>query len=369
MLILHNSCNDWENNGISIAAIFGVGLIGTYLVRKLLKQQYSIIHDLPFSWQTPQRREKAKADILEYIRYLIKKLDQGDRQCRGGLYAPPNRAGINPATTKPEDNNRTIIGPENHPHKTRKRKSLSCQIDFVWSAGKGGFGMDQRDTLPEMDSFSEVVKMAVAVLQENPSCLVRFHMLSSAGGLFEGQRNVNTATLPVPKRPYAAMKLNQEQILGSCNNMIQFIYRPTSVYGFAGLNRRLGLIPTLLWNGSRNKVSSIFGSPDTLRDYVWADDVGSFIANKILSKESESETLILASGKPSALFEIFRLIEKVLNKKLFCHYIKDGGNTEHNTFNTATYPAGWKPISIETGIRKTFNGMFSNSDTLNNLSL
>ena len=250
MLILHNESNDSENTEVSVAAIFGVGLIGTHLVRNLYQCNYKAAHRLPFSWQNPSHRKKEKADILNCIRSLVKK-NIAQNLSRGGLYALPSQAGINPATTN--------------------------RIDFIWSAGKGGFGMKQSDTLREMNSFSEVVEMAIAMLRENPSCLVRFHMLSSAGGLFEGQRNVNTASLPAPRRPYGSLKLSQEKILDDCNGLIRFIYRPTSVYGFAGLNHRLGLIPTLLWNGSKNKVSTIFGAPETLRDYVWADDIGAFM--------------------------------------------------------------------------------------------
>jgi nucleoside-diphosphate-sugar epimerase len=317
MLILHNARNNEENPGVSIAAVFGVGLIGFHLVQNLYKHQYKTAYILPFSWQGSSQRKKEKMDILNYIRQILTKLTGAATQKADGL----------------------------------------CRIDFVWSAGKGGFGMSQSDTLPEMDSFSKVVEIAIAVFRENPSCLVRFHMLSSAGGLYEGQRNVNTTSLPDPRRPYGFLKLAQEKILGDCAGLIQFIYRPTSVYGFAGLNHRLGLIPTLLRNGSKNKVSTIFGTPETLRDYLWADDVGAFIAGIIAAKTSCSGRFVLASGKPSALFEIFNHIEKILNKKLFCHYIQNGGNAEHNTFSLRARPVGWNPLDLETGIRKTFHAM------------
>jgi UDP-glucose 4-epimerase len=330
MLILHNAGNNRESAEISIAAIFGVGLIGAHLVRNLYKYQYKETHSLPFSWQDPSHRKKETANILDCIRNLMKNPDHGQR--RGGVYTLPAQAGINPAPTN--------------------------RIDVVWSAGKGGFGMSQNDTLSEMDSFSEVVKMAIDMLRENPSCLVRFHMLSSAGGLFEGQRNVNTASPPAPGRPYGFLKLAQEKILSDCDELVQFIYRPTSVYGFAGLNHRLGLIPTLLWNGSKNKVSTIFGAPETLRDYVWAGDIGAFMAGIIASKTSCSARFLLASEKPSALFEIFNHIEKMLNKRLFCHYIKSGDNAGHNTFSMRTRPVGWNPLDMETGIRKTHNDIF-----------
>ena len=320
MLILHNDGIAENNQENSIAAVFGVGLIGMHLIQSLYRRSYKFAYKLPFSWGKAVHRLNENSVILNSIRDLLK-------------------TGMN--ADVPDLNSQ-------------------CRIDFVWSAGKGGFSMPESEILSEINSFSDVLALAVTVARENPSCMVRFHLLSSAGGLFEGQRNVGGKTAPCAKRPYAVMKLKQEQILESRNDMVQFVYRATSVYGFAGLNRRLGLIPTLLWNGSRNNVSSIFGTPDTLRDYVWAGDVGSFIADKILSKTSESETFILASGKPSSVFEIFRHVEKILNKKLFCHYISDGGNTEHNTFNITTWPKGWGPSQLETGISKTHNCMFSN---------
>jgi UDP-glucose 4-epimerase len=332
MLILHNAKNDGKKPGTAIAAVFGVGLIGAHLVKNLYQHHYTTTHSFPFSWQSPSHRQKEKTDILDCIRNLMKSPDRDDGQRREGFYALPFRAGINPAS--------------------------SNRIDFIWSAGKGGFGMSQDETQAELDVFSEVLEMSMAVCREYPSCLVRFHMISSAGGLFEGQRNVNADSQPAPKRPYAFLKLFQEKILNDCDGLIRMIYRPTSVYGFAGLNRRMGLIPTLLLNGSKNRVSTIFGAPETLRDYVWVDDVGAFIAGMIASNISASGRFFLASGKPSALFEVLSRIEKTLNKTLFCHYVQSGGNAEHNTFSIKTRPFGWKPVDLETGIRKTYYAMF-----------
>ena len=332
MLILHNSGKDKKNPGLCIAAIFGVGLIGTYLIRNLYQEGYQKAQFQPFCWQLQQNRKNQKTDILHYIQNLV----GVDHDYRKGLYSLPNRATVNPAPMS--------------------------RIDFVWSAGKGGFTMEERDTRAELDAFSEVVEMAITVLKTNPSSTVRFHMISSAGGLYEGQRNVGTASRPAPKRPYGVLKLAQEKILHNDCGLIRFIYRPTSVYGFAGQNRRMGLIPTLLWNGAKNKVSTIFGAPETLRDYVWADDLGAFIAGMVASKISSPGRFILASGKPSTLFEIFIRIEKVLNKKLFCHYTKSGGNVDHCTFAPGTLPTAWNPLNLETGIRKTHNFMFSNID-------
>jgi len=322
-MLIFLKCHDiGKQKKSSIVAIFGIGLIGSCLARTLKQYQYETAYNLPFSWQHSSHRIIEKEDI----KYCIRRISNN----------------VNGTAFHDADS--------------------QCRIDFVWSAGKGGFDIKQNDTTPEMDSFSEVLEMALAVSRENPSSQVGFHMVSSAGGLFEGQRNVEIASEPSPRRPYAIMKLAQENILNDCDGLVRFIYQPTSVYGFAGLNRRMGLIPTLLWNGSKNKVSTIFGAPETLRDYVWVGDIGNFMAGMISSKTSVSNRFILASGKPSALFEVVNRIENTLNKKLFCHYIKSGGNAEHNTFSPKTHPVGWNPLDMETGIRKTHNGIATGFD-------
>ena len=40
-----------------------------------------------------------------------------------------------------------------------------------------------------------------------------FFLVSSAGGLFEGQRNVGDRSQPSPMRPYGFLKLRQEKLL------------------------------------------------------------------------------------------------------------------------------------------------------------
>jgi hypothetical protein len=316
MIVLHKGCNGHKTKEKHIVVIFGVGLIGTNLMQELFRHSYIIATTLPYSWGEVNNRTNENSAIIRCIEPLIKH----------GCSFP--------------------------------KSDFSYRIDFVWAAGKGGFRMQEGEILSELSSFLDVISLAITFSKSNPMWSVRFHMLSSAGGLFEGQRNVGADSVPCAKRPYGSLKLQQERLLSSCTNMVQFVYRPSSVFGFAGLNRRLGLIPTLLWNGLNNKVSSIFGSSDTLRDYVWAKDIGRFISNVILSKTSVAKYFILASGKPTSLFEILRRIERILNKKIYYNYINDGsGNIEHTTFNPNIYPEGWRSQDLNTGIRSVLNSI------------
>lgn len=317
MLILHKDSLEGASYVKSVVLVFGVGLIGNHIVQELLRCSYILARTANYSWLDGESRAYQGIEISEHIKSAV----------NGSNKSPIQRE--------------------------------SCRIDILWSAGKGGFSMTESDISVELASFSDVLCLTQSLQTNHPKCQVRFHMMSSAGGLFEGQRNVDTNSTPYIQRPYGSLKLKQEELLSSRTNLVQYVYRPSSVYGYSGLNRRFGLIPTLLWNGARNKFSIIFGSPDTLRDYVAARDVAEFVANIVKSKNSVSTKFILATGKPTTLHEVSRRVQRYLNKQILLRYIKDGGNSAHNTYSRSTYPTGWNPIDLEIGIRKIGMILFS----------
>jgi nucleoside-diphosphate-sugar epimerase len=111
------------------------------------------------------------------------------------------------------------------------------------------------------------------------------------------------------------------------------IYRLSSVYGYVGNHKRLGLVPTLIRNGKNMKVSCIFGRIDTLRDYVLASDIGKFVAYSILESNHGFNLFTLASGKPSSIFEILRSVERLLNNRLYLQFIATNINSAHNSYS------------------------------------
>src|SRR5262249_7810010 len=150
-----------------------------------------------------------------------------------------------------------------------------------------------------------------------PKSRHRFHLLSSAGGLFEGQRFVDTSAKPAPRRPYGEAKLAQEERTAKLRpEVATSIYRPSSVYGFSGAGGRAGLVNTLIENTRKHCPSHIFGDSDTVRDYVLASDIGNFIAGRMSLPIERSRTFLLASGKPSSTQEILKISEKVMGRPL-----------------------------------------------------
>ena len=71
-------------------------------------------------------------------------------------------------------------------------------------------------------------------------------MISSAGGLFEGQTFCDARSAPTPQRPYGEGKLNQEQLAwGRKGDAKIHIFRPSSVYGVSP-SGRIGLVTALI---------------------------------------------------------------------------------------------------------------------------
>lgn len=308
MIVLSSDDFKWN-----IVLIFGLGLIGINIFISLKQKAGFSIYELPYSWIEKSDRKNHTKAIVTYLANQIEKFRKFGYSINDG------------------------------------------QISFLWCAGRGGFGMTEAELESEMKTFQDVVALAeeTQILFPNPH--YAFHMLSSAGGLFEGQCEVEHDTIPNPIRPYGLLKLKQEYYLcGRNTDMANFIYRPSSVYGFAGVGRRLGLIPTLIQNAFKYKVSNIYGGMHTLRDYVLASDIGHFVADNILNYSFKSQSYILVSGKPSTISEIVRKIELIVNRKLYVHYEASNANSASNSYRIEVFPQSWAPTDIQTGIRRTY---------------
>jgi UDP-glucose 4-epimerase len=300
--------------------LFGLGVIGNEVRRALLRQPPVAEAAHAFSWQPPAQPAEGDAIAAEVA-----------ARCR-----------------RLADSGRPV------------------RINVVWSAGRGGFDLTAAAFADELASFRRVTDLAAA-LARRADARVAFHMLSSAGGLFEGQTGVAADSAPAPRRLYGSLKLAQEEHLASHPGEFErHVYRPSTVYGFAGFEKRMGLIVRLIWDKIGNRVTEIFGSLQTTRDYLLVSDAARFIAARMADAPAgrrDCRTWILASGKPTTINEVIRVIDRVVPGRSYLLLRPTKANCDHNSFRPAALPPGLTPTDLETGIRLTYSRMIHRAQT------
>ena len=305
-MILVERATPLPRGGSQAIALFGHGLIGRSITAALGKNRQVRMASLPFTWDDAQARTRELHAIERRI------LDRA--------------AG--------------------HPHLDR--------VDLIWAAGRSGFDAPDEQTAAELAVFGEIVSFAARLQDSSPDARHAFHLLSSAGGLYNGQRNVGRASVPRATNPYGHAKLKQERQLHlALSHTQRLIYRPGSVYGFAGPGTRLGLVAALIHNSIRHQTSRIFGNPHTIRDYVLNADVGKFIRDRLDDPELRPGTFLLVSGKPTTIFEILEKVSHVVGRRVYHRFDNAPSNAADISFSRAALPRSWQPTDIETGIRLT----------------
>jgi hypothetical protein len=97
----------------------------------------------------------------------------------------------------------------------------------------------------------------------------------------------------------------------------------------------------------------------SLRDYVLAADIGNYVARQIrfeFRSERQVPVDFLVSAKCSSIFEVVQKIRRILNLPIKIRYDNRFDNHENITFSDTVMPCGWRPVSLETGIRQFIPG-------------
>jgi UDP-glucose 4-epimerase len=220
------------------------------------------------------------------------------------------------------------------------------RVALLWAGGSGGFGSSSEEMAGETQIVGELIDWAQ---QLQPGWSVDFHLTSSAGGLFEGQRHCSASSRPAPLRPYGEGKLEQEKMLLAASFRRRHIYRPSSIYG-VGRSKRVGLATMLAINALKGGTTRIYGNPNTLRDYVLADDIGRFIARRIVSPGGAHDVLTLASGRPVSVHEMIELVRDRVSQPVLVQFDPYPFNARDMSFLPSSLPSDWRPTALATGV-------------------
>jgi len=228
------------------------------------------------------------------------------------------------------------------------------ELHIIWSAGKAGFNATDSQAKNQLRQFKLILNQLLATL-ETKNIGPIFHLMSSGGGLFEGQTLIEQNSVPNPQRPYGEMKLAEEQFL--LKHRLGFrvnIYRLSSVFSVDILDKRKGLMNILMENGLKHKVSNIFGQETTIRDYVLDRDIAKFLIAKIYNEKALGGIFCLASGKPSTIFEIRKQIEKILNKRIFIAFSPVISNSANMSYAYTAIADGFSTENQNTSLKKLY---------------
>lgn len=300
----------WSGDGqrpAGLAALFGTGLIGGAILSRLRARLGARATRLPWDWTDGRPREaRAVEDAL--------------------AGAMPGRAGT--------------------------------PLAVIWAAGGSGFGTDAEGMARERAALDAVLALARRLGARWPEAARSFHLVSSAGGLFEGQVACGRDAVPRPLRPYGAGKLDQERAVAADAALgLRRIYRPSSVYGYAPGARR-NLVSVLVAASLHRRPARIVGAMTTQRDYVPAWDVGRFVAERVRDPgPAEVETHLLASGRPASIFEIVHLVEGLAGEPLHLQIDPRPENARDNSFLPSALPPGLRRTGLAEGIERTAAAM------------
>ena len=228
---------------------------------------------------------------------------------------------------------------------------LVPSIHIIWAAGTAGFSSSKDKTNEELEYFIECLATTSDLAKTMLCGPINFHLVSSAGGIFEGQRFINEDSLPSPRRPYGHLKYTEEQQLLCYQETINsYIYRLSSVYGLIQPRQRRGLISTLVENSLTGRSTFISGSMNTLRDFVWLPDVARFIVKQVEIEIPPSGPFFLGSGKSATIESIKRRVEFYLRRRIYCQYQLPATNSADISISSRVLPSDWAPTHIETNI-------------------
>ena len=224
---------------------------------------------------------------------------------------------------------------------------------IVWAAGRAGFSSDKRSCEEELAAFADVVGAVEQIVEHRGPQTVSFHMVSSAGGLFEGVTRVSRDSPVTPRRPYGFMKLQQEDLALRLSTRIPVsIYRVSTVYSSPRPGQRVGLIGELIRNGLDRRPISIYGAMDTLRDYVGNEEVGRHIAQRIMSQQAPGPAIeMVIAGQPTPIAAVVDVVQRLIRRKLLVSF-EDAWNARDITFDPSIRAAGFHPEALRVGVSR-----------------
>lgn len=185
----------------------------------------------------------------------------------------------------------------------------------------------------------------------------------SSGGTVYGNppcAPVNEDAPFAPRSYHGAGKMALEgflQAFRAAGNAVT-ILRPSNVYGPGqGLRRGFGFVRTVLEHSRKGTTLEIWGDGESVRDFMYVEDVADAIAMAI-SNPTDNGTYNIGSGQGHTLNEVLALAKRITGVEInTLHKPAREGDVRGVVLDVslARSALGWQPdINLEEGIRRTW---------------
>ena len=191
---------------------------------------------------------------------------------------------------------------------------------ILWCAGNGVVSSSKQQLQTECQ-YLQFVCSQTALLSQTVQSRGTVSFTSSAGGVYGGSSGTifNENTIPEPINEYGQTKLETErQLIDFANhsNVKVAIFRLANVYGPNQDERKSqGIISAITHSILHHKPVKIFVPLQTVRNYIYADDVGEIIARRITgfqsNKSSNFYMKIVASDRNISLSSLINEFRNV----------------------------------------------------------
>ena len=195
-----------------------------------------------------------------------------------------------------------------------------------------------------------------------------FHLIYiSSGGAIYG----NPEAIPVvethrlaPLSYYGAGKIAIEaflRVLATPPDQNVTLIRPPNFYGPGqSYQQGFGVIRTMLEHLYRGTTLEIWGDGETVRDFLYIDDMVSAL-DLLINLPTDNDTYNIATGKGLSLNQVIDVVERVCKKKLKVKYRKKRKSDVNSiALDSSRFirKTGWRPeMTLEKGILLTWQWM------------
>lgn len=235
---------------------------------------------------------------------------------------------------------------------------------IAWAAGVATTSTTAEAAHGELTALRTLVE---AIRAHRPVGRGAFVLVSSAGALYAGSDEppFDALTPVAPISPYGELKAAQEQaardaLVGVCPVVIG---RVSNAYGPGqDLTKVQGLISQLAHAAAVREPINMFVSLDTIRDYVWVDDLADqaiALAKHGIERGANDATVgVIASGEPMTLAALIHTVETVTKRRIPLA-LGSHPSAKAQVLDlrmTPTLPAGERPHTpLPVGIRRVYD--------------